>query len=171
MATEIYEVPDPWPRVFFTTEVDVRASDEAAREALREGEPRAIVFGADAQSLADLARSSEPAFEALALEGEALHRLSVELDGAQAEGVVIFNEAWDPGWRATVDGEPAPVLRANLLHRAVPVPAGAHEVVLVYRPPGLRALSLLWLLTLVGASIVTVRGLLANGAVGREAGR
>ncbi|MCA9698923.1 MAG: hypothetical protein KC431_15470, partial [Myxococcales bacterium] len=67
MATEIYEVPDPWPRVFFTTEVDVRASDEAAREALREGGPRAIVFGADAQSLAALTRSSEPAFEALAL--------------------------------------------------------------------------------------------------------
>ena len=31
----------------------------------------------------------------------------------------------------------APVLRANGKHRAVPVPAGKHDVVMRYEPPGL----------------------------------
>ena len=33
-------------------------------------------------------------------------RLEAELDGA---GVVVLADAWDPGWRAWVDGRPAPV--------------------------------------------------------------
>jgi hypothetical protein len=42
------------------------------------------------------------------------------------------------GWQARVDGAPAPVVRANGKHQAVAVPAGTHEVVLRYEPPGLR---------------------------------
>ena len=38
---------------------------------------------------------------------------------------------------ARVDGVPAPVLRANGKHRAVAIPAGRHEVVMRYEPPGL----------------------------------
>jgi len=41
----------------------------------------------------------------------------------------------DAGWRASVDGDPAPVLQANALFRAVPVPAGRPRVELRYRPP------------------------------------
>ena len=67
-------------------------------------------------------------------------------------GVVVFNEAFDPGWRATVDGEPAPIERVNLLHRGVVVPAGAHDVELRYAPPGVRPLWWLWLLTLLGCA-------------------
>ncbi len=39
-----------------------------------------------------------------------------------------------PAWRARVDGEPAPVERANLAFKAVPVPAGDHLVWLEFRP-------------------------------------
>ncbi len=49
-------------------------------------------------------------------------------------GHVVLLESWDPGWSATVDGVPAPVKRANLVFRAVPVAAGRHRVELVYRP-------------------------------------
>ncbi len=59
-----------------------------------------------------------------------------------------------------MDGQAAPVLRANGKHRAVPVPAGRHEVVLRYEPPGLGlgvALTALALLASAVAWIVAGR--------------
>ena len=52
-----------------------------------------------------------------------------------APGWLVFSEVHDPGWRAWVDGAPAPVLRADLALVAVPVPAGEHEVLLRYTAP------------------------------------
>jgi hypothetical protein len=46
----------------------------------------------------------------------------------------VLVDAYDPGWRATVDGTPVPVERANVCFRAVPVPAGVHVVEYTYRP-------------------------------------
>jgi len=52
----------------------------------------------------------------------------------QDGGFVVFSETWYPGWKAFVDGREAPIYRADYLFRAVPVPAGEHRVVMVYRP-------------------------------------
>jgi uncharacterized membrane protein YfhO len=38
------------------------------------------------------------------------------------------------GWQAAVDGESAPVYRANRLTRGVVLPAGEHRVTFRYRP-------------------------------------
>ena len=45
-----------------------------------------------------------------------------------AAGYLLQREAWYPGWRARVDGVDTPVLRADLLYRAMPLGAGAHDV-------------------------------------------
>jgi hypothetical protein len=39
-----------------------------------------------------------------------------------ADAYLVLSEVWYPGWRATVDGVPAQVLRANYAFRAVPSP-------------------------------------------------
>ncbi len=54
------------------------------------------------------------------------------------QGLLVFNEAYDPGWRARVDGRPVPVHRVNAVVQGVVVPAGDHTVRCVYTPPGLR---------------------------------
>jgi hypothetical protein len=53
---------------------------------------------------------------------------------ASSDAHVVLVDAWDPGWRATVDGHPSPLLRANAAFRGVAIPAGTHVVDFVHRP-------------------------------------
>jgi hypothetical protein len=64
------------------------------------------------------------------------NRLVIEAS-ANRPGMLVVLEAWRKGWTATVDGEPAPLLRTNALFRGVPLPAGRHRVEMSYVPPGL----------------------------------
>ncbi len=51
------------------------------------------------------------------------------------QAVLVIRETLLPGWRAWIDGKPAPLLYADGIHRALLVPAGDHEVRLRFRPP------------------------------------
>lgn len=76
-------------------------------------------------------------------------------------GFVVLTDGYDPAWRATVDGNEAEVLRANLAFRAVRVPAGSHVVELVYRPKtllcGLATSALTLLALAAGAALAASR--------------
>ena len=76
----------------------------------------------------------------------------VELDAAlAAPGLVVLADSFYPGWDATVDGVPAPILATNYLFRGVPVPAGHHRVLFTYRP---RSVATGAMLSLVGTGIL-----------------
>jgi hypothetical protein len=75
-------------------------------------------------------------------------------------GYVVLVDAYGPGWRATVDGRDAPVLRANMAFRAVRVDAGRHVVSQVYRPWSVA-------LGLVVSGATLAGALLAAKALGR----
>jgi hypothetical protein len=83
-----------------------------------------------------------------------LVRIEAELS---ADGHVVLVDTYDPGWRVRVDGMSAPLLEANVAFRAVALPAGRHEVEMVYRPP----LTLAGL-TLGGFTLVVILVLLAR---------
>jgi hypothetical protein len=74
----------------------------------------------------------------------------IDLDAATpAPAWLVLNEAFGPGWRATVDGCPATILRANFLVRTVLVPAGRHRVAFAYAPVSKKAGMAVSLATLV----------------------
>lgn len=59
----------------------------------------------------------------------------VEIEATlDAPGFVVLADTVYPGWRATVDGAPAPIFPTNHLFRGVPVPSGTHRVRFVYAP-------------------------------------
>ena len=68
-------------------------------------------------------------------------------------GIVVLADGFDSGWRLTIDGFPAKVLRANLLMRGAAVPAGAHTLIYSYEPASVRLgfyASMAGLMALVG---------------------
>jgi len=74
----------------------------------------------------------------------------------------VLVDAHDPGWRATIDGAPAAVQRANVAFRAVAVPAGRHTIEYLYRPRSITvglAVSGIALLAALGAAAVERRRL------------
>jgi hypothetical protein len=61
--------------------------------------------------------------------------IDVRSDGP---GLLVLRDVAAPGWRATVNGEPAEVLVADHAFRAVAVPDGTSTVAFQYFPDGLR---------------------------------
>lgn len=59
-------------------------------------------------------------------------RLRVRTRGSA--GFLVVSDCLVPGWTATVDGVSSDLLRADYAFRAVPVPAGEHDVLLRHSP-------------------------------------
>jgi hypothetical protein len=120
--------------------------------ARRDPVPRSlVVFGASsaADEASALNRMGQQDFDSnreVVLEGvgaqvgvPALLPIPAQPDVAQAErwhahvslpqaGYLLQREAWYPGWRARVDGADVPLLRADVLFRAVALAPGEHDV-------------------------------------------
>jgi len=72
------------------------------------------------------------------------------------DGYLLVSENFYPGWRATVNGQPTEILRANLTLRAIPIRAGQQRVEMWYDPLSFKlgaAISALTLLACIGALI------------------
>ena len=61
-------------------------------------------------------------------------RFQVRALGAQANGLLVLHDTYYPGWIAEVDGKSAPILRADILFRAVELPPGTHRVTFRFAP-------------------------------------
>ncbi len=59
--------------------------------------------------------------------------VQIDVDSPRA-GFVVLNDIWHPWWFGSVDGKPAEILRANVLFRAIQVPAGKHTVRFEFKP-------------------------------------
>jgi hypothetical protein len=57
-----------------------------------------------------------------------------DVDAGVVSQNLLIGNAYLPRWQATVDGNPAPIQRANTIYMSVSVPPGKHHVVLTYKP-------------------------------------
>jgi uncharacterized membrane protein YfhO len=86
-------------------------------------------------------------------------RVVVQANAAQ-EGLLVLGDQHHPGWRATLDGQPAEIVRANHVMRGIVVPAGTHTVEYRLAPVSLRngaLVSLAALMLLVAVVVVVER--------------
>ena len=145
---KVYEVEDVLPRAYAVNKARVMQNDEATLAALADAdfEPATEVLLAEGELLDGPSYSNEVDIVAYAPE-----RVVIQTQMAE-QGYLVLSDTHYPGWRATVDGRESTIVRANLLFRAVFLPAGEHEVIFSYAPSSLRwggAVSLATLLVIV----------------------
>ncbi len=136
------------PRARLVGSAVVLPDDQAVPFMLSEGFDPAVQVVLNAPPPIDL--PGEPVEGSVEWLERGNNRMSLRVTADRA-GLLVLADNWFPAWRARVDDEDAPVLRANHTLRAVPVPAGVHEVALSYESPQLG-----WSLRLTVLSLVLV---------------
>jgi hypothetical protein len=123
----LYDVPDALPRCHVVS--GARLGDDPGLLLAPDFDPRREVLLAGEPT-----RAAVPDFVGRCgirrLEAD---RVVLETE-ASAPAFAVLADAWDPAWRAALDGRDTGLLRANVAFRAVAVGAGRHEVTLLYRP-------------------------------------
>ena len=140
----VYENPDPLPRAWLVPAAQVHPDQEAVLAALKQPsfEPLHAVLLAkenDSSPSPAAAHDSTPPTTSDPVSVLAYNPNEIILAAhTERPGYLVLSEVWFPGWLATVNGEPAPVWRANYTFRALPVPAGDLEIRLWYAPASWR---------------------------------
>ncbi len=133
----VYENPRALPRVMFADDWRRARFDRIMRTGLWPSfDPRTTVLldiPAAAGKVAERAGSRPALLSTVALSRYENTRVDVEVEAADS-GFVVLNDVWHPWWRATVDGNPAPIFKANVMFRAVAVPKGHHVVRFEFEP-------------------------------------
>ncbi|MGH2522503.1 MAG: hypothetical protein ACRDH2_08365, partial [Anaerolineales bacterium] len=129
---KIYDNLNVLPRAFVTPNATVVSDDVAARTTLADPafDPTLTVILSSSPEpvfrlLSSVPRSgpAKRSFVAITHYAPELVRLT-----ANGPGYLVLSDAYYPGWVATVDGAPVPILRADLMFRAVQLPEGSHTV-------------------------------------------
>ena len=153
----VYRLPNALPRAYVVGNVEV--IEDVARSA-----ERVLAADFDARTSAVLAAplpagvQVQPGAQGSArFTARAASEATIEVQ-ADGPSLLMVLDNYYPAWRAEVDGEAVPIVRANHTFRAIPVPAGTHTVRMYYDPAALR----------LGAitSIVLLLALLVAGVVG-----
>lgn len=148
----LYRDAQALPRAFWVGAVRHVPTDEAEETvSSTQFDPgREVVLESDAQSTGAVrsrnlvdATSMVPA----KLDNYTATHVSIQTT-APAAGHLVVMDSYYPGWKVLVDGQPASLLPANWVGRAVPVSAGEHTVRMQFEPQSVRIGIFITLLTL-----------------------
>jgi hypothetical protein len=128
----IYENPRAMPRVMLVTcaiHVDFAAMMKSGE--WPEADYRETVL-LEAPPICHTRKDAPPA--TAKIDTSEHDRIIVEVNAPPGGGWLVLNDVWHPWWFGRVDGVEAPILRANVLFRAVAVPEGRHQVRFDFHP-------------------------------------
>jgi len=160
-GVRVYENRSVMPRTFLAYRTRVLSDRRDVERALRDPafDPGAVVLLEEGPALSGPVDSA-PTIRIIKYQPE---RVVIEAS-SRYDAVLVLADSWFPGWEATVDDAPATVLRADLFLRAVPIPAGHHQVIFRYNPLSFRLGAMVSGFTLVILVFLGLsRPLLANG--------
>lgn len=133
---KVYESLDVLPRAFVVHQAQIAATDEAALMLLQDPafDPAvSVVLAAETSPPELLPGDRATGDDAVSIARYESEWVVVEADLTQ-EGWLVLSDTYYPGWRAEVDGKESRIHRANLLFRAVYLPAGQHNVEFRFQP-------------------------------------
>ena len=132
----IYRIPDAMPRVAFSSRIEVADADAVTTSGELRHPPSTDRVVIDDETLPP----SGIVWMRAAGEGSKTHitswrpgRVEIALEAAQA-GVLVLHDTYFPGWVAELNGQRVPILRADVLFRAVEARAGRHSIVFRFDP-------------------------------------
>lgn len=136
-AVQILHNTRAQPRAWLVTEVEAVDGEEALRrirgEGAREFDPRrTALLELNPAGLPQLPIKTAPE-NPVVITSYSATRLTLETD-ASMPAVLVVSEMFYPGWKATVDGQPAEILLTDYLLRGVALPAGRHKIEMRYLP-------------------------------------
>ncbi|CAG0945381.1 hypothetical protein ANRL1_02311 [Anaerolineae bacterium] len=160
-TTRLLRLNDSMPRAWFAPYAIQNSTDDQVIAALSSDafDPyyRAYIASASSSALPALPIRRDAARIAHAAEFLRITPEHVRVTvNAPADGLLVLSENfYYPGWRATVDGVETPILRANIAQTAVPVRAGAGRVEFAFDPWSVKTGIAISLITLLAVIVVS----------------
>ncbi|MBC7251904.1 MAG: YfhO family protein [Anaerolineae bacterium] len=161
---KIYENLDNLSRAFLVHRARVVESDEAALSAMTAAgfEPGdEVLLAAEGSEEAPELSGGDADTDRVRIITYSAERVVVDVE-TESEAYLVLSDTYYPGWQATLDGRQVAIYRANVLFRAVYVPAGHHTIEFHYRPKTLVwgvVVSVFTLLGVVGVLVAKVERL------------
>jgi hypothetical protein len=117
----------------FVPGAEILPTAEAQLERLKDPNwnPRATVLLDQAPRVLAIGSGNAPAAAQVDLKTYTPHRIEIHAQASQ-EGFLLINDAYDPDWEVEVNGQAAPLLKADYMLRAVAIPAGSTTVKMRY---------------------------------------
>ncbi|MFO0604484.1 MAG: hypothetical protein U0324_14985 [Polyangiales bacterium] len=137
-GARLFSVDAPLPRAFVAHAAVADAAPDRLSHLVEEPVLTGALVTLAAAELARVPRRTPAPPSPCAVVGYAPGEVSLRCEAA-ADGVAVWVEQWASGWRASVDGRDAPVLRVDRVMLGVPVRAGVRAVSLRYETPRMGA--------------------------------
>jgi hypothetical protein len=159
----LYRLPGDNPYAWVATAM-TRASDADVHGAVLDPrfDPQRIAVFDSAAPLAITPPTALPAPSAITASTSSYGpgRASLVLSApASAGSALVVSENYFPGWRASVDGRPVPVYRADFNLLGLALPTGATRVELTFHDPGVDTGSMITVTALILAALAVGAGI------------